>query len=287
MKQEYPWLDILTDCVLNLSDIRIQESSPRAWLNSVASALAEDFGHDFGIALIRVMQGPAETPWSNSFHAVQCGPPEQCDKFRSRYTSSVIAAGLQPDDFISTNRAGYECLMPTDLHLQPKMAQLAAIMAGRYGVHHFVHCRRSISASDGVEEGALVLNAWQIGPPSTTPTIPPKPILRNIMRAIALHLVRFEKIHHSQNNSELLNRLTPKQKHVAELLLQGKSEKQVAADLLRSRHTVHQHVKAIYSRLSVRSRAEFMARCIPTVSIAKNYEIVNSPKTPSMTENNK
>jgi len=268
MKSEYPWLDILTDCVLNLSEIRVHKSSPRAWLDEVATAIADDLGQGIGIALVRAIPGPPETPWSQSFHAVRCGGAERSAEFRSRYTSSVIAAGLQPDDFILSNPSGFECLMSEDLHHHDKIERLSSIMTQRYGISHFVHCWRSIPEGENITQGALVLDAWQDRDEQPTqPVFPPKSVFRNLMRAISLHLVQIEQQHHTQNEGTLLNQLTPSQRQVAELLLQGKSEKQVASDLERSPHTVHQHVKAIYTRLSVRSRAEFMARCIPVVTI--------------------
>jgi DNA-binding NarL/FixJ family response regulator len=47
-------------------------------------------------------------------------------------------------------------------------------------------------------------------------------------------------------------------------LLRGLGEKQIAAELVISRHTVHVYVKLLYRRLSVSSRAELMARWIGT-----------------------
>ncbi len=45
-------------------------------------------------------------------------------------------------------------------------------------------------------------------------------------------------------------------------LLAGHSEKEVAIKLGLSQHTVHIHVKNIYKRLGVCSRAELMAKCL-------------------------
>jgi DNA-binding CsgD family transcriptional regulator len=44
--------------------------------------------------------------------------------------------------------------------------------------------------------------------------------------------------------------------------VQGASEKQAAAALCLSYHTIHTHVKQIYRQLRVRSRAELMALCL-------------------------
>ena len=38
-------------------------------------------------------------------------------------------------------------------------------------------------------------------------------------------------------------------------------DQEVAVRLCLSRHTVHDHVKVLYRRAGVASRAEFMARC--------------------------
>ena len=45
-------------------------------------------------------------------------------------------------------------------------------------------------------------------------------------------------------------------------LLAGDSEKEVASKLGLSKHTVHIHVKNLYKRLGVCSRAELMAKCL-------------------------
>ena len=47
-----------------------------------------------------------------------------------------------------------------------------------------------------------------------------------------------------------------------QLLLSGDSEKEVATKLSLSPHTVHIHVKKLYKRLDVSSRAELMAKCL-------------------------
>lgn len=56
--------------------------------------------------------------------------------------------------------------------------------------------------------------------------------------------------------------LPPRLKPVLRLLLDGDAEKQVAAKLGLSPHTVHQYVKVLYKTLGVSSRAELLARCL-------------------------
>lgn len=50
--------------------------------------------------------------------------------------------------------------------------------------------------------------------------------------------------------------LSPREREALGHLLRGASEKEVAASLGRSRHTVHSYVKRIYRTLGVRSRSE-------------------------------
>jgi DNA-binding CsgD family transcriptional regulator len=57
--------------------------------------------------------------------------------------------------------------------------------------------------------------------------------------------------------------LTRRERQTLEAMLSGASEKEIAAGLGLSHHTVHQYVKRIYLALGVRSRAELLARCLP------------------------
>ncbi|HWC72425.1 MAG TPA: LuxR C-terminal-related transcriptional regulator [Gemmatimonadales bacterium] len=56
--------------------------------------------------------------------------------------------------------------------------------------------------------------------------------------------------------------LAPRERAVLARLLRGASEKQVAADLNLSQHTVHSYTKSIYSAYRVSSRAELLVRCL-------------------------
>ena len=56
--------------------------------------------------------------------------------------------------------------------------------------------------------------------------------------------------------------LAPRQRQTLELLLDGKSEKEIAHHLSISRHTVHVYVKMLYKRFGVSSRGELLARWV-------------------------
>ncbi len=57
---------------------------------------------------------------------------------------------------------------------------------------------------------------------------------------------------------DLLANISPAQHRVLELLLDGLTEPQIAERLGRSRHTVHDHTKAIYSSLNVKNRVQLV-----------------------------
>ena len=60
--------------------------------------------------------------------------------------------------------------------------------------------------------------------------------------------------------------LPRRQRQTLELLLQGDGEKQIAAKLKLSQHTVHIYVKSLHKRFAVSSRSELLARFIPRVN---------------------
>jgi len=60
--------------------------------------------------------------------------------------------------------------------------------------------------------------------------------------------------------AQILAALSKAQFPVYQLLLGGLSYKQIAARLVLSQHTVHNHIKAIYRALRVKSRAELFAK---------------------------
>ena len=60
--------------------------------------------------------------------------------------------------------------------------------------------------------------------------------------------------------------LTPRGQAVLDLLLEGASEKQVAARLRISANTVHGHVKAIYREFGVSSRPELLVQALTSHS---------------------
>jgi DNA-binding CsgD family transcriptional regulator len=77
---------------------------------------------------------------------------------------------------------------------------------------------------------------------------------------LLVQLVQEELSRDFEASAAPLRRLSPRQRQVLALLQRGHSEKQVAAELGVSPHTVHDYVKALYRSHGVTSRGELLAQ---------------------------
>lgn len=64
--------------------------------------------------------------------------------------------------------------------------------------------------------------------------------------------------------------LTPREQVILQHLLLGKSVREIAAELERSPHTVHDHVKALHRKLHASSRGELVARALGYIQPQQN-----------------
>lgn len=83
-----------------------------------------------------------------------------------------------------------------------------------------------------------------------------------IIRAVFPLVVRRATLAFGRERSTALTRLTHREQQVLEHLALGKSVKQIAGDLARSPHTVHDHVKSLHRKLNASSRGELIARAL-------------------------
>jgi DNA-binding CsgD family transcriptional regulator len=80
-----------------------------------------------------------------------------------------------------------------------------------------------------------------------------------MLRAVA-PIVDRELVHKAASDEH--GQMSPREREILLMLLAGDSEKQVAANLSRSVHTVHTFVRQIYRHFEVSSRGELMAQFV-------------------------
>jgi len=78
--------------------------------------------------------------------------------------------------------------------------------------------------------------------------------------------------------------VTNREVEVLESLIVGKSVRQIAQELGRSEHTIHDHVKALHKKLGATSRGQLIARALGHMSL-KNDIRVQPGLRPSIAEN--
>lgn len=95
-------------------------------------------------------------------------------------------------------------------------------------------------------------------PANITMTIQKRAVLQPYLR----ELLRVFQPGHAQPQlaQPLLEALSPRELEILNLLAQGHPDKQIAAQLVIARETVHKHLKNIYAKLEVHSRAEAVIR---------------------------
>jgi DNA-binding CsgD family transcriptional regulator len=86
------------------------------------------------------------------------------------------------------------------------------------------------------------------------------PSERHLVHAVFQHIDWVHEDPIVEAASQPFPELTPRERQVMLLLLGGDSRKQLAAKLALSEHTVADHLKGIYRKLGVRSRAELLAK---------------------------
>ena len=87
-----------------------------------------------------------------------------------------------------------------------------------------------------------------------------KPVMRQKLAAACRSML--QEMAPQKLSFDLTRGFSKRMIETLQLLLAGDSEKEVANKLGLSQHTVHIHVKKLYKRLDVSSRAELMAKCL-------------------------
>lgn len=103
-------------------------------------------------------------------------------------------------------------------------------------------------------------------PANNPETLKTKPVLAPAAAGVSLHDVvcphcgkRYgEPVHAGPSITEFTSKLSDAQKKVFGYLLEGLTEPQIAVKVHRSKHTVHDHTKAIYAAAGVKKRVQLV-----------------------------
>ncbi|CAH2602625.1 Glycerol metabolism activator [Rhodovastum atsumiense] len=172
---------------------------------------------------------------------------------------------------------GFTCLEATDAEGLARATEAAGddldlilldlFMPGADGMAHLVALRRRVPQTPVVvisarEDGATVRQAITCGAAGFIPKSAPKEQIATALRVVfagGIYLppgLATDEPAVEPSGSEL----TPRQIAVLELIVQGKSNKQIAHELAISEMTVKAHVTAVLRKLGVFSRAQAIVR---------------------------
>lgn len=260
--------------LVSLVGTRIQRILPE-----ISGFLAARSQNEIGIDLAEVAHFVADQAnLPITFGVVLLRELEGTDGERS---SSIVDAGVGLRENGATSHFRYEQALP---RIQPILARVAEshgrILCCSFGLRYFSdwHCSDQQSWN-GYETGGsavFMISGRTAGIDASLPEqlqvvmevsdLEGDPevdagleSLRSIWCLLQLSLAATHDVM-EQRRADLLGRLTDAQRRVAELLLSGLHEREVAARIERSAFTVHDHVKAIYRAWEVTSRGEFMAK---------------------------
>lgn len=104
----------------------------------------------------------------------------------------------------------------------------------------------------GGPEGALAISEWQAG----------------VVAACLPVLGRTAEAAIGGGKTGKDRWISQREQAVLELLAAGKSVVQIAAELKRSPHTIHDHIKSLHRKLPARTRAELIARALGMASLS-------------------
>jgi DNA-binding CsgD family transcriptional regulator len=88
-------------------------------------------------------------------------------------------------------------------------------------------------------------------------------------------IVQLEESSPENRQGELTEILTERELQIATLVAMGRLNKQIADKLHISEWTVSTHLRRIFAKLGVRSRAAMVYRCAPLIGVIRNAGIVN------------
>lgn len=208
------------------------------------------------LAASAIIFAPHEAPpFRRAAHAAVAGIPEE------RAAKAFLAEarrGFPSDDVLFLERA-VDKPGPASIHRREDlladpdwMSSTLCRFRATIGLHDFLQALFPFRAVGGFRLLVLQIDAVE-------PDLPPEEQTFDTFQAVAPHIFRgFYRafVGLALLRDRLLGMVTPAQRLIVPLLAEGMSESEIADRLERSRHTIHDHTKAIYKAWGINSRFE-------------------------------
>jgi DNA-binding CsgD family transcriptional regulator len=247
-------------CALVHGALRSEAPDAEAWLLRISASLCAIEPDPVGVACAAVRRVPrphAPTRWEAEWSAVACSTDALTGAQRVEY-KAWIASGFDRDETMDRMIRDDGATTPTCLRRSDVLdddawrgSRLARARA-RWGLYDFVRVVFPYQSVSGRRHFVVqvdgVRGAWR----------PTACVLERLqgVTPFLFHAFHDRFVLPQVRKRALLERITPAQRLIAPLLAQGLAESEIARRLGRSRHTVHDHTKAIYRAWGVGSRFE-------------------------------
>lgn len=249
-------LAALTDCIVGMSKIRV--SAPEQWLSTAAGVIRTHLAPRQIVSLWDG-KGADATRWEYVHLGVSATHPVESERWNAQFMRSLEDAGITPGVIARNVQSSVSGRLTRGRYGNDDERRTFEAYSRRLGVESLDYFGGPIETGQprAAAGRTIFLSVWSAERVAADDA-QRRAMLQQAWRAAeGLYL---EAMGNGLGRvATLLDRLTPGQRRVAELLAQGLSKREVAARLQRSEHTVHDHTKSIYAALEVGTRAEFMA----------------------------
>lgn len=224
------------------------------WTRAVASDLRELIPGPLGVMAIIAQWNDAQSTWET----VSLGLAGDYPEVAVRALETQAQSGWPDDDFSRAvghagPKPGAFCGPRSKLRDDAGWQQSTyARFRASIGVHDFA--RAGVPFMDPRGTRIMILQVDGVTPDWTPPTQVLSTLACIMHPALEAYRTRF--VNQRMARAELLDQLSPTQRRIVPMLAEGLTEAQIAEQIHRSAHTVHDHTRSIYRTLGVSSRLE-------------------------------
>jgi len=246
------WLRAL--CALSARIGRIRTPEGPRWLGELCGYIREGFSSEVGVvSAVRVWRGDS-LGWGVECVARSRGYGEWTDGHIESLRSSGTARGLFPGMPESARRPRDPLVLARSEMIGDAKWRESSLLAerARRGLYEFAWSSCAVDGPGPARTLMIQLDglspSWSLDREGA--------MMLSVAAELAQENYAGGPLCERARRAALLEELSPMRRRVAPLLATGMSETEIAEKLGRSRHTVHEHAKAIYQQWRVNSRHE-------------------------------